>query len=212
LNKLEISLKRIDLELVAEERRLDLHLREQEARHRWEIERLQQLAGLNIEALIAASDIDRAQLLGELAKMDRFRSLSEEQILAMVADKSPEVARAFQEKFRGISAEERAALYERLLGDRDVRIDELKDSYRHHTETVADLFKKAQDTLADTAKGVASQSGSGSGPIIVSRGEDVFHSSPDRPDTKRVILCPRCQIESNVGVKFCSNCSYQFYE
>jgi len=113
------------LEAEQEERVLERRLREERARHEAEMERLQLLSQASVELLISVSGAEQAGLLADLKRTETLAGMTEEQILALAAERSPKVARAFQEKFRAFSAEQQAEMYERMLKDRETAAAQL---------------------------------------------------------------------------------------
>jgi hypothetical protein len=97
----------------------ELEERRRTAEREFELKRLAQLSAMSLEGLVAASPKEQAELLADLKKTQILQGWTEEQILAAAAEKSPDVARAFQEKFRAMAEgkvnERERELYERLL-------------------------------------------------------------------------------------------------
>lgn len=91
------------------------------------IKLLEAMSKASSEAVIAMSDGEKASVLADLKKTEIFGSWSEEQILAAAAKDSPEVAKAFQEKFRNAPSEEVKSLYERFLEDQKGVRQDMKD-------------------------------------------------------------------------------------
>jgi hypothetical protein len=109
-----------------------------------ETERLERLSKMGIEALISASDSDKAEMLKDLKKTEMLKEMTDDQILAMGAAHSDELAKAFQEKFKGLSAQKQEELYKEMMKQKDTSM-----------KTMQDMFNKALETQRDATVGVA---------------------------------------------------------
>ena len=197
------------LEAEREEKALERRLQEERARHEMEMERLQLLSQAGIELLISVSDAEQGRLLADLKRTETLAGMSEEQILALAAEKSPEVARAFQEKFRAFSAEQQAEMYERMLRDRDTAGVQLAEALKEAARMQQETAFRAMETQRDIS--VAYAQGGGQPPVIVTPGVGAGVTAAPVGTTGRVVVCPRCHLESPVGVKYCQNCGYEFF-
>ncbi|MEM7345347.1 MAG: zinc ribbon domain-containing protein [Chloroflexota bacterium] len=192
------------LEAEREEKALARRLQEQTQQHQQELERLQGLGQVSTEVLISVSGTQQAQLLADLQRTEILSGMTEEQILAMAADKSPEVAKAFQEKFRGMSPAQQAEMYERILQEKDTAADKLADALREAAKMQQETAFKGLETQRDV--GVTQAQGQGASSVVVTPGVGGTVAGG------RVVVCARCHAESAVGTKFCQNCGYQFFE
>jgi hypothetical protein len=216
--KLKKQREEMLLEIEQQEREARIRIDEERARHEMDIERLQVLSTFSIEALIAASDSDKAALLAEIKRTETLKDFSEEQILAMAADKSPQVAQAFQEKFRAIASaeaqEQLREMYERVVAEQKAATVDLKELQQENARRLQEMFEKAVETERDTAIAFARGGGTptvvfppgGGGPLYVG-GE---HGAEGRAGD--MVVCTNCGVKSPVGTQFCSNCGAQFYE
>ncbi|MBL7182832.1 MAG: zinc-ribbon domain-containing protein [Anaerolineae bacterium] len=200
-----------ELQLQAEERRLEMELRRFREEREADLARIQTLSQLSTEALIAVSGPEQGRLLAELKKTEAMKGMSEEQILALAAEKSPEVARAFQEKFRGLSTEEQKTMYERLVQAERASKDEQAKLWRDTMQTLERMFEKAVQTQAETATAFARGQQAptvivtpGGGPTVVGGGA--------AEGSGRMLVCRNCGAESPVGTKYCKNCGEAFYD
>lgn len=98
--ELERKARELELELRKQEAELERTLRLQESQQQFELAKMERYATLSVEALVAASGPEQARLLAELKETEALRGMTEEQILARAAQYSPQVAAAFIEKFR----------------------------------------------------------------------------------------------------------------
>jgi len=162
-----------------------------------ELERMEKMSRLSVEALIAVSGPEQARLLAELKRTEILRGMSEEQILALAAEKSPEVARAFQEKFRALSAEEQGRFYERLL-----------EARRASDEKTTELLREA---LAGIVEALGQGREKGPAVVVTGQGTPTVISGSGVPTGGEVQICRRCHAKSPVGTKYCPNCGEAFF-
>ena len=145
-------------QLEVEERRLKLKLDEAKALSQIEIDKINALSKASAEAVISMSGPEQAKLIQSLKLTEAMKGFSEDQILAMAAKDSPEVAKAFQEKYKNMSNDEREKFYKMLVEEKDKSSAEkerfitafMSQSEREHI--------KSLDTAKEIAIGVA-QSG-----------------------------------------------------
>jgi hypothetical protein len=211
----------------------EVTMKEEAQRHEQELAKIQAMSNLSTEALIAAAPADRAALLAELKRTEGLKGFSEEQILAMAADKSPEIARAFQEKFKGASSAEITKAYERMLTMKDQGITDIKELSREHARQMQEMFNRGMETQRDTATAAARSAQPGmtvitpgmGAPTVVQPGmtgpatagigtlgtNALSGGTPEPPPVQRVIICPKCHTKIEESQKFCDNCAYQFY-
>lgn len=197
------------LEAEREERALERRLREERAHHEAEMERLQVLSEASTELLISVSDAEQAQFLADLQRTETLSGMSEDQILALAAEGSPEVAKAFQEKFRGLSAEQQAEMYERMLADREASADKLAEALREGARMQQETAFKSMETQRDISIAYAE---SDDVPVVVTPGMGGGVVATPVGSSGRAIVCPRCHLESVAGTKYCQNCGYNFFE
>ena len=104
----------------------EFDLREADAQRAHEIYKMETMATMTAEQLIALSPTEQGKILMELKRTEAMQSMSEEQILALAAQTSPEVAKAFQERYREMASSTVEVSAERALYDE--RIKDQKDS------------------------------------------------------------------------------------
>jgi RNA polymerase subunit RPABC4/transcription elongation factor Spt4 len=220
-----------EMDLMAEERRLEMQLRLERERHerelaaearrqKFEIERLETMGMLGAEALIAVAGPEQAALLADLKRTEALKGMSEEQILALAAEKSAEVARAFQEKFRALAegrmSEREQALYERLLAETKELARLQREMAAEQARRQQELAEEALRTQAEVAKAFAG-SRPAPGPTVVIPGGAGAYGGPTVVSEGglaggEVQVCPNCHVRQPVGRKFCENCGHKFYE
>jgi hypothetical protein len=82
------------------ELKLKTRAAQEEQELRTEAERLRLRGGASVQALLATLPGEQADRVLRLAELEMRRGLSEEQALAMVAEKSPEIAPAIAEALK----------------------------------------------------------------------------------------------------------------
>ena len=182
------------------EAELDLHLRELRERHQLELESMHAMDAVSIHTLIAVAPGEKAPLLADLAKTDALKSLSPEQILAIAAEKSPELGGALAEMAARGDSEQAKAMYERLILEQKESVSDMRERQREMTQTMQEMFNKALETQAQVSSAFAA--GGGQAPQAQAGGS----GAAPAPGGERVVVCRRCQQDSPVATKFCPNC------
>lgn len=227
-----------ELARLREQHRLELERMEIEERHRisqreFELRRLQVAGELGAEALVAISGPEQARLLAELKETELLKGMSEEQILARAAERSPEVARALAEKFRAIAegkaSEREKELYERLLADQKQMLTELREIEERQKRETYEMWERstartlqssehAMDRLAETAQAFAKSQG-GQPVIITQPGgtpQVIYTSgtpSPGMPGAQQSgerKTCLNCGKAVPTEARFCEYCGHKF--
>jgi len=171
-----------------------------------------------LERIRTLSEVEQGRLAADLKKTEALRDFSEDQIAALFAKDSPEVAQALAEKYRAQAAtkesSEQKELYERLLAVSHENQQENQrlmaamletmarlggaqaESQKQHTEDIKDVSQNAMDRVADVAgKSAASPQPKG----------------PGRPTNLATAKgnCPRCGAIRS-GAALCENCGFRF--
>jgi hypothetical protein len=213
---------RVQREQREREGRSEITLREKAQAHEQELAKIQVLSTLSTEALIAASPSEQAAMLVDLKRTESLKGFTEEQILAMAAEKNPEVAKAFQEKFKGRSTAEVEKAYERMLQMREKGIEDIKEMSRDHAKQMQEMFNKGMETQRDTATAAAKAT---QPDTLVISSTGAYHAGriggpgtlpPGRPDTQsvrevRTIVCQQCHQKVDEGQKFCDTCGFKMF-
>jgi len=191
----------------------EIKMREAAQQHQQDLARIQVLSTLSTEALIAAAPADRASMLAELKRTEGMKGLTEEQILAMAAEKNPEVAKAFQEKFKNASSADVAKAYERMLAMKDQGTADIKEMSREYAKMMQEMYNRGMDTQRDTATAAARSFQPKPDNIIVTSGSGVVHTTGSEGSTPgiRTIGCPQCHVQVEEGHKFCDTCGFKLY-
>lgn len=206
----------------------EFDLREADAQRAHEIYKMETMATMTAEQLIALSPTEQGQILMELKRTEAMQSMSEEQILALAAQNSPEVAKAFQERYREMASstveafQRERALYEERIKDQKDFLNEIqnltegrvKDIQDANRET-RDLQKHALDSLSDTAKAFANNKAS-TPTIIFGEGgsrtifSDGSQSQPEKKPADNEKTCVGCGRKIDISFKNCPHCGHKF--
>jgi len=221
----EDEIKREEAKLNAELKRFEMDQRARESERSHELKKMEMIATFSTEQLISISPTEQGKILAELKRTETLKGMTEEQILAMAAEKSPEVARAFQERFRAIAdgkaSEREKEMYERLVGEQKAMLDLLQGETEKRVRDVKEANQISQETsrhamdrLADTAQAFAK--GGSSQPVIItglSGGGSNNVVNPNNlnnnpaPATK---ICINCGVTLSKDAKFCNSCGHRF--
>ncbi len=208
--ELEKEEKKIDLEL---KRLKEIHAQELakiKAQSDAELAKIEVLSKASVEAVISMSGVEQAQIIAGLKETEAMKGMSEEQILAMMSAKSPEVAKAFQEKYKGMSKEEYERLYKMMIEEKDKSKDEMSKLFGEFMARNEREHTQALKTAQEIAIGV-SQSGRPMGPQVVypPQAQPGAYYQPGVGITvPGVVICANCrtQVTPQAGVGFCPNC------
>ncbi len=228
-----IAVRRAQLD--DDERRHRLAMEEKRAEREHELQRIAKMATLSAETLIALTDDQgRAALLADLKRTELLKGFSQEQILAMAAEKNPIVVEALKAQFQAASegqlgraeAEKWKALAEStqqqqgaVAGMMKEFMDRQEKAAREAAERQERLTGEALRGMGDVAKSFAAKPEAGSTLIIGAGGAQQLPSSgagagaaAPGSGEQQVVICPRCQLRSPAGVKFCQNCGHKFFD
>ncbi|MDA0282252.1 MAG: zinc-ribbon domain-containing protein [Planctomycetota bacterium] len=173
-------------ELDTQRTQQDIQTEADRATHEMDLKRMAALNELSPETLIAMSPAEQSRLLADLRQTEALKDLTEEQILARAAEKSPEVAQALAEKYRAAggqkSKQEMKELYERMLNSQQSQSVSQMDS-------IQKLMQTALETQRDTAV-AAAQGG----------------QPPAAASVPTTTYCPQCRNELPAAAKFCGKC------
>ncbi|MBL7164451.1 MAG: zinc ribbon domain-containing protein [Anaerolineales bacterium] len=216
--KWELERQKLEFEWEKQQHQLDLELQRERIQMEHELNRLDKLGDLGADALIAASDTEQARLLTDLKKAEALQGMSEDQILAAAAKDSPEVARAFQEKFRAIAegkaSEREREMYEKLLAEKDARERATIEAWDKASARAKETTERALDRMADTAQAFAR--GQGGTPVVITQGTggpQVISPSGVQADQKQsegMKMCPKCGRFVDEEAHHCEHCGNKF--
>ena len=202
---------KLDLQLEEERARVEIEIQRMDAEHRLEMERLQTLSTLSIEALIAASPAEQGRILQDLKHAELMQSMSEEQILAMAAAKSPEIGKVFEAKYQAIAegnaSEHEREIYERLIAGN-------KESQVLLIETQKDAMNRLQqmsehniEAMRDVSKAYAQQTHP---PVVFAGAGTEQGQKPSGALDKELKRCPACGRMVEANSRYCRYCNNEF--
>jgi hypothetical protein len=195
----EADQKDLDMGLAAMERMKKMKLQQTREEMEIESERLDRLSKVGIQALISASGEEQAKILADLQKTEILKGLPAEQILALGAKESPAVAKAFEEKFKGLSVEKQEQLYKEMLADRDKSMKMMQE-----------MFTKSLETQRDVS--VTAARGPMPNVIYPPPGQPGFFTTALTPGGTDLIICQKCHTKVPTGQKYCSNCGSEMFK
>ena len=216
-----------ELERAAAAHRQQVETTAQQQTH--ELAMLQARAEMSAEALISISGPDQARVIADLKRTETMKGMTDEQVYALMAAQSPQVAQALQERFKALAAQpkereaEMRGMYDRMLAD--IQHDRAKDAeLRARTEDrFHQMFGQALESqrsgMVEIARATSQGSNAGAPIVVMTPGgqPQVIQTggaggAQVSGATGEVQVCPRCRVKSPVGEKFCSNCGHNFYE
>lgn len=159
------------------------HEREQaalDAAAQRELARLQALGQLSPEALISASPEAQAKVLAELKKLESMKGMSSDQILALAASNSPELAKALADK----------SLFERLLSQKDETLAHIQAAHRESMAAIERVATTAMMVQRDTTVAAVTST--------------VPEAEPVMPPQH--VPCPQCSNPCFYRTEYCSHC------
>ena len=188
---IEIKEAKVKLGFIAREKKIEMDHKEEtlamQRRLEEEQKRAELLSKASTEALIAmAKDEKTAGILADLRRTEQMKGLSEEQILALAAEKSPKVAEALAEKFKAAA---------------DGRMQkELREAYER-------VYKESMERMERVATAAA-------GPHVtypppMGGAAYVQAPAPAAPSAGPQVICPNCKNAVPAGSKFCDTCGHK---
>jgi hypothetical protein len=224
----EIALMKAKLEDDLSRFEMEERARASEREH--ELKRLEKIGTFTAEQLIVVSPVEQAKILADLKQTEALQHMSEEQILALAADKNPQVISALTERYKAIAegnaSQKEKEMYERLLGEQKEWLDKMDEltekrvgDLNRANERALESSKHALDTLADTAKSFANIRTSPS--VVIGDHDNVTHpgyrsgraqSGPPLPLDEEVKTCPKCGRQVEVSARHCPYCGNKFID
>ena len=237
---LEMKRQELELALLAEERRLDIQLKLERQQQEFElqrqkqtqdheIERIKTLSQASAEVVISLSGSEQARIIGDLKQTEALKGLSDSQVESLMATRSPQFAQALAERWKAIEAgkatEAQKALYERMLQQQAADDQRVERALRDALQMQAQSSEREQKTafeamrsVQQTAEAFAKNTGQQQPVVVVTPGMGGMvapvggmPSGGMMPGGGRVIVCPRCHLDSPAGTKFCQNCGHEFF-
>lgn len=209
--RIELERRRLELAFESERRRQEAELRKLEQLSELEVagagqdlqtKRLHDLQTLELERERERHTLSKEEFLAkhgadmdrrmqqdqtELERMRLQAGMSPDQILAIQAGFSPEVARVFAEKAKAAGGDREALLREMIDLGREARVESAEQAQK--------MFEQAVDRLAQVGSAAASGG--------TARSEK--KSAPERDTTE----CPKCHHPVPTSDRFCKTCGNQ---
>ena len=194
----------------------EIQLGQLRVQHEFELQRMDRLAAMGAEALIAVSDAEQGRIIADLKRTEVMKGKNEGEILAMAAERSPEVAKALEEKFRAIAegnaSDREREMYEKLLAEKDASERATIEAWDKSSARAKETTERAMDRMAEIAQAFAK--GSGGTPVIITgtgAGGPQMISTDGAPQEQTPQKdCPTCALSVFVDAKFCDHCGHKF--
>ena len=197
LEETQSTIEREEMEDLADTRsaKRALDLKEEMANRKLEREekRLEMFSKANLDAIMATTD-DRGlqEKLAEIKKQEMYKDLSDEQILALAAKDSPDVARAIAEKYRSMASSDR-------INDQKEFLDRLDRMSERTVSEMGDVASAKAHAGRTDQTIVTGGGGLGGGPVVVA-------GRTSLETTDKGTKCQGCGADNPRGAKFCIDC------
>ena len=193
---LEQTRKQQEDELEKDRNEQELKLQELRAMHNLELEKMDKMGEMSVHALLAVSGDAKAPFLADLAKTEALKDLDPTTIMAIAAEKAPQLGEAVAELAAKSNSPEQQQFYERILTEQKSAASVMRETHQQFQDTMKEMFNKALDAQAQvTSAYVSGGQAPQSGPQA---------QQPSGPE--RVVVCPKCHYDSPYGTRFCPNC------
>jgi ribosomal protein L40E len=225
--------ERLDLRLAEAQSKLDMRLQERQVEHRltmerekqrqdFELSRIDRLSRASVEVVMSLSEPEQARIIADLKETEALRGLTDVQVEAKMASRSPEFAEALSERWKSLAdknADTRErALYERLLQQKTEEGERIIDILREIQETQSNASAMQQQTaregmrfMKETATSFARTRGAAKSTVAPPfRDADVgkagTHARHVADSAARSYVCSHCGHKSPDGASFCTKC------
>jgi len=229
--ELQAEERRLKMQMEHERQQQDFQLRQEKQTQEYEIERIKTLSQASAEVVISMAGAEQARIIGDLKQTEALKGLSDGQVESLMATRSPQFAQALAERWKAIEAgkatEAQKEMYERMIqqqAEADGRVEQaLRDALQQgeraserEQRTAFEAMRSVQQTAEAFAKNTGQQQpvvvvtpGMG-GPMVTPVG-GMVGGAMTTGAAGRVIVCPKCHLDSPVGTKFCQNCGHEFF-
>lgn len=200
--------------LDVDEREEELEMRREEHEVEVEKERLDARDDVDLATLASMDSVDEA--VAELAEIEKAEDLTPEQLEALGAKDSDELAKARQE------AHNAEAERQRVEDQKEFR-EEVKEMAEGSMDRMQETSESAMDNVSETGQAAAEDT---SDNVIVSdtgssddgdttivqggSGGSDGGGSDDSGGENRIVVCPECESEVEPDDEFCLNCGHDF--
>jgi len=224
--------REIRMQMEQQRQQQEFQLRQEKQVQDHEIDRIKTLSQASAEVVISLAGPEQARVIADLKQTEALKGMSDNQVESLMASRSPHFAQALAERWKAIEAgkatDAQKEMYERMLQQQatsDLRTEQaLRDALQLQEKAASreqQTAFEAMRSVQHTAEAFARGSGQQQQPVIVvTPGMSGPAVAPVTGFTggvgpagsaERVVICPRCHVDSEPGVKFCRNCGYNFF-
>lgn len=196
MDSLDVNKREQDLEIDREEHEVEI-----------EKERLEARDDVDLETLVSLEDTDAD--VADLAELEKAENLTPEQLDALGAQDSDELAKARQEA-------KKAEKERKRVEDQEEFREEMKDMAEDSMDRIQETTESAMDNMGETGKAAAedtsdnvilSDTGSSdSGDTTIVQGGSGSSDDESDDEPEQVTICPSCDSEITPDAEFCLNC------
>jgi hypothetical protein len=220
IERLQDVKKRKDMDgLDVDEREQEMEMRREEHRAEVEKERLTARDDVDLETLASLEGVDAD--VTELAKMSQAGELSPEQLDALGAQESDELAKARQEANKAEKerqrVEDQKEFREEIKGMAEDSMDRMQETSESAMDNVSETGKAAAEDTSDNVIVPGSDGSSDSGDTTIVQGggggagggegvPDDQTSADTGGDDSEGVACSNCGAEVSAGDDFCLHC------
>ncbi|MCD4674871.1 MAG: hypothetical protein K8S18_02610, partial [Desulfobacula sp.] len=229
LDVLDAKRKNSDLELklseAAAKHNQELEIKSEDARI--ERERMEVLAGLNIEQLISISGQSQSAFLADLAQSQTLKGLGADEIMAM---KNPAAFKeALVERAKNSNNDEMKVFYERIINLTEASSEKVANAHKESADRAERMARSQQETAKEAFMALSGQNRkidevrqSGS-----DKKDQIYEHSMDRVadvatarassgagaggDSSKIMVCKNCKQEIDADANNCNNCGEKVY-
>lgn len=199
--RLDLERREKDLDIEIRRRRADqdLQLQRIQKEHEIETQRIDTLNKASITTLVSISDPAKAPILADLAALEIKKGMTYDQILALAAEKNPQVM-SYMDRAQTTKplSEEEKRLYERIITEQKDSAAKTSQFFRENQEMFLRIHNKSMETIADVAKALGHQ------PTSAAPQSPTPVQPPSAPYA--AVVCSRCHKPAPTGTNYCPNC------
>jgi len=210
--ELERNRKKLEVEMEEKRAKIKLGFEARDGKDRRDHERAEKEQKLaeeakdadnrrTIELVQAKSEIDQKKIAADLKKTELLKDLPEDKIMALMADGSPDVAKAMAERYKAEAAAKSA------------ENEEMKNLYREMLDRTERMHDKSLNAQASAATGRIDAEKRTSDKVERMAERSVYAGarvSAASASTGSNVRCADCGFDNKSGARFCQGCGKEF--